>query len=372
LKNQERGFFRRRRKWRPAGTIKVWDDDVVTTRTRRVFSHWEYYNCGWPDEYEKMPRLPQRDTCKRPVYKNETVRVSGGYVPVEGVRVRARRWFTTHTGISNAQGRYSCSGRFRRPAKYFIKWKRHDFSIRWSSWSAAKYRGPKKTGEWNLNIRGGTQEYYATIFRAAHHYYYKNIKGLRRPPQNYSWRTQLKIKAVRQGGGDCGINTSSIGCHTSGWRSFGLYSPIKIYTYGHSTVSTYATTIHELAHASHWITNRYAYNKTEDKVKESWATGVQWELTRMVYPDYKGRWRSTGDYTLVVSDMIDTSISDDTNYGYGYDALDTEDEVSGYTIRQIEDALKGQKTWNAWRDNIISKYGNTTEDNLNRLFRAYE
>lgn len=92
----------------------------------------------------------------------------------------------------------------------------------------------------------------------------------------------------------------------------------------------------------------------------------------MTYPNYLGRERRTNDYTLVVADMIDNSSTDDTNYGYGYDALDTEDEVSGYTIRQIEDALKGQKTWNAWRDNIISKYENTTEDNLNRLFRAYE
>jgi len=45
----------------------------------------------------------------------------------------------------------------------------------------------KKRGDWNLNIKGGTQEYYATLFRAAHHYYYKNIKGLRRPSQNSFW-----------------------------------------------------------------------------------------------------------------------------------------------------------------------------------------
>ena len=38
----------------------------------------------------------------------------------------------------------------------------------------------------------------------------------------------------------------------------------------------------------------------------------------------------------------------------------------------IEDALAGQKTWNGWRDNIKSKYVNSTEDHLNRLFKAYE
>ena len=58
----------RRRKWRPAGTIRVWDDNL------------------------------------------------NRFVGVEGVEVRARRWFTTHKGSANAQGRYSCSGRFRRAA----------------------------------------------------------------------------------------------------------------------------------------------------------------------------------------------------------------------------------------------------------------
>lgn len=92
----------------------------------------------------------------------------------------------------------------------------------------------------------------------------------------------------------------------------------------------------------------------------------------MVYPDYKGRWRSTGDYTLVVSDMIDNSISDDTNYGYGYDALDTEDEVSGYTIRQIEDVLGDTSSWEDWKNNITRKYNNGTEDNLDTLFNHWD
>jgi hypothetical protein len=33
-----------------------------------------------------------------------------------------------------------------------------------------------------------------------------------------------------------------------------------------------------------------------------------------------------------------------------------------------ENALKGQKNWNGWRDNIINKYNNGTEGNLQVLF----
>ena len=42
--------------------------------------------------------------------------------------------------------------------------------------------------------------------------------------------------------------------------------------------------------------------------------------------------------------------------------------VTGYTIKEIEDALKGQKTWNSWRDNIKNKYTNETKDNLDVAF----
>ena len=141
-------------------------------------------------------------------------------------------------------------------------------------------------------------------------------------------------------------------------------------------MSTYATTIHELAHASHWITNRYAYNKTEDKVKESWARGVQWELTRMVYPGYRGGVTSRPDYTQVVVDMIDdraplNQFGDTIDVNEGSEDL-SEDDVLGYTIKQIEDVLGDTSSWEDWKNNIIRKYNNGTEDNLDTLFNHWD
>ena len=127
--------------------------------------------------------------------------------------------------------------------------------------------------------------------------------------------------------------------------------------------------------ASHWEINHSDYNNANDRVAESWATGVEWELTRMVYPKslYKGTGRNFENYTLVVADMIDDSNTDDTNYGLG--SLSGEgdlDQVSGYTIRQIEDALIGQRTWNSWKNNIKRRYNNRTEENLDALFTTWE
>ena len=40
------------------------------------------------------------------------------------------------------------------------------------------------------------------------------------------------------------------------------------------------------------------------------------------------------------------------------------DRVSGYTLKQIQDALNNTKTLNAWKSNLINNYNNPTEDNL--------
>lgn len=311
----QESLLARRSKWRPAGTIRVWDDN---------FSRW---------------------------------------VGVEGVEVRARRWFTTHKGIVNSSGYYSCDGRFRRDANYSIDWERYHFALRDGWLNGATYNGPKKRGNWDLNLNSGKQEYYATIFRAAYHYYYKNIKGLRRPPQNSFWRTQMKIRAHLQNVSEEG----NLGTHTKAWRGFGLHSPLHIYTYTRPSRDTYSTVIHELAHAAHWNMNRSGFRDIPDneaRVKESWARGVEWELTRMVYPNFRAP-EIRPKYTLVVMDMIDS----DNRFG---NTFTYSEGVSGYTIRQIEDALNGQKSWLNWKNNIKNRYNNGTENNLDTLFDYWD
>lgn len=301
---EQKSGFSRKRKWKPAGTIRVWDGSL---------SRW---------------------------------------VGVEGVEVRARRWFTTHKGIANSNGYYSCDGDFRRDANYSIDWERYNFALQDGWLNGATYNGPKKRGNWDLNLNSGEQEYYATIFRAAYHYYYKDIKGLRRPPKNGTLKTQLKIRAYLQN-----LHQGNVlGNHKEERRFLG--AQIKIFTYTRPAIDTYSTVIHELAHASHWNMWRKAddFDDTESRIKESWAAGVEWSLSRLIYPQYNRRYNNK--YTGVVVDMID-----------GIGGLD---QVSGYTERQIEDALKGEKSWNSWRDNIKNKYNNPTENHLNALFDRWD
>ena len=278
-------------------------------------------------------------------------------IGVEGVEVRARRWFTTHTGFTNENGYYTCNGTFDNDANYSIDWERYNFAIRDGWLSGANYNGPNKSGNWNLYLNSGAQMFYARIFRAGFRYYYKAINGLRRPPENSFWGTQLHIRAFNES------NTDINGSHCSACRFLGLGSAIKIYNPANTSIEIFGTTIHELGHASHWNMDSNGYSNSEKIVHESWARGVQWNIGSLEYPGYVPPYFT--NYTGVVQDMVD-----------GLDLFNGmpagSDQVTGYSIRQIEDALNGQKTWASWRTNIVNQYNNATENNLAILFDFWD
>jgi hypothetical protein len=220
-----------------------------------------------------------------------------GLQPIEGVVVRARRWFTTKSARTNSSGNFR-TGSFTRPANYSLVWETYQFSVREKLWwffrQQAWLNGPKQKSPWNLTLTKNSKGWFhGTIFQAAHHYYYKDVKGLKRPPTNSFWKPQMKISARFE------TNTESNGNHAKDFRIFGIFSRIRIFNPHKKSSQIYATIIHELAHASYWELrkNNWNDNNLPDKVKESWARGVEWELTRMKYPasKYKGREFSTGD-----------------------------------------------------------------------------
>jgi len=48
------------------------------------------------------------------------------------------------------------------------------------------------------------------------------------------------------------------------------------------------------------------------------------------------------------------------------------DNVSGYSIRQLENALRGSDVWGEWKDRIKGLYNNPTENNLDELFNNWK
>lgn len=302
----QRWFFGRR--WTPKGTIRIWDD----------------------------------------LYKE---------IPLEGAKILMRQWFTVDSGITGANG-YFQTGTVRGHARYILQWERHQYSIRSGSGGQAEHRGPNlKNQDWNHTITNGTNdEYYGHIHRAAHHYYYKDIQQLNRPHQNGFMRPQMKIAAKYE------PNSSVNGVHYSLiLNPFGFLNNIKIFNPQYESWRIYATTIHELTHSAHFTANKLKFILTNDKVKESWARGVQGVLTRITFPNYLEP-EIRPEYTLVVRDLIDN------NYRYG-DTEVTGDLTSGYTIKQLENSLG--TTWNQWRINIINDHTNNSEQHVQDTFNFW-
>ena len=301
----------RRSKWRPAGTIKVWDD------------------------------------------------VLNRYIGVEGVKVRARRWFTTHTGIANADGYYSCDGRFRRDANYKIDWERYEFALQDGWLNGATYNGPKKRGNWDLNLKDDKQAYYATIFCGAYFYYYKDRMGLKSPPTNSFWKRKLRIKARLENNRSSYVKVRRI------W----LGADISLQAWGDRSDLVFGTTIHELVHAAHREVDGSAYNSlvwkaysspcapsaescdhpgptgaSARRVIETWATTVEIVLTNLRYksylgnPNYEyGQWRFPS-----LNNMQRVRISDNNFYtSVGYDLIDDFNQRNEYGTLYPQDRVKG-------------------------------
>lgn len=286
------------------------------------------------------------------------------YVGVEGVEVRARRWFTTHRGLTDGNGDYTCDGSFDRDANYSMQWDRQHFSIRSGTYGQAVYNGPKQDWNWSVDINSNPQMYYARIFRAAYQYYYQNIDGLHRPPLNTSLiDPQLKIAAYT------GSGPSDITGSCAPWkRVLGLGNFIKLYDASRNISSIHGTTIHELGHAAHWeiCSPKSKYNDADLIVCETWARGAQWWLTRKYFGGYQPNYW-TGAYTGLVEDMIDGTGSLCPGAPFGL-----ADHVAGYTIVEVEQGVKNQKTWADWKNNMISTYTNPTEGHLSNMFNAWQ
>ena len=345
-------------RWNPSGTIKLWDDRL--------------------NRYNRM----------------------------QGVKVRARRWFTVKTGITNSDG-YFRTGSFRRPANYSIRWQRHHFSVKWSWWlfwsSTAWYNGPKQKSPWNLNIRGGTQQYYATIFQAAHDYYYRHNYGLTKPSNSGGfWKLRIRARKVN--------GRSS---HAEARRLYN-WADISLKAWGDASDLVYGTTIHELAHAAHKNIDRGAYvnltwkgwispclpsaescdhpgptGASARRVMETWATTVEIVLTNLRYRSYLsdnnftyGQWENSQNkqnwpsrlqpyYTSLGYDLID-DINQRTDITPTYSGLYPQDRVSGYTIKQIENSLRNTNSWGEWKEHIKQQNSsNPTNIYINELFNNW-
>lgn len=308
---QARGLFSPR--WCPAGRIRVWDD-----------------------------LLDQ-------------------YIPLQHSRVHAR-WFTRiETGFTDEEGLFKMKG-FRHEVHYSIKWENSSFSIRNGNFLQAWYNGPRKKGEWNLDIRGGRSLMYATIHRAAFKHFYGENLGMIRPVLKSGTRTKISY-----------MDEDGTGEFT--WSRIGTAPSITVWGKSggeyRATNEVFATTAHELGHQAHYTHIGHSrYGKTSKIIRESWAEAVEWSLSNDEYHSLgrkynnnkalsfnhhyhiHSRWPDVGerDYSPVFIDLAD-NLNQRLIRGPKY----PNDMITGYSMEFINNILLMNITDIATLRDILSR-----------------
>ncbi len=338
-------------------------------------------------------------------YPKGRIRVSSGttsplsttFVPVEGCLVRSiKALVVTHSALTNSNGDFYINESYWNisSVNYDIKWERAGFDIRSGAYGQAYFNGPHMQGDWNLDITsGGTylNYLYAWAHKAAVTYYYRyNEFGIQPPPSvnNVSAIWGFVPRLLLSHRMHIGVSDSGGRSHYFDFNDNWLAAEIavKVGTNA-SAVDIFATTAHELAHASHWSlgynTADYAFNANFNrKLAESWAQAVGWFITARYYglqpqnvatdiiTNESQQTRSlsyiqnqASYYTPVFIDLID-------NYNQ---PSNPNDHANNYTLSELEAILaQCPKNWYAYRDKLAEKTNNPTKTQAIWIFNNYK
>lgn len=370
----------------------------------------QYYETAFDECITKLIETSLKLTGNLDTTENRTTVTSGGYqykklptkwtpagrirlsddvlnntTGLRGVKARAHRWFEVREQLTDVNGDFNVGHHFRYDVNYSIKWERNDYNIRSGRHGQAYFNGPKQKGNWNLDILNGVSWHYGQVHRGAFEYYYNNQTGLRSPPTIGFLGSRLSI----------GLFDDCDRANYRHWQRLWLGPEIRMYTKrpncaARNSQEQFRTIIHELAHASHFNISHWHFRNSANMVQESWALGAAWAFERLRYPadviNFQNlrlqnaplidgvrfdvvNWGER-QYTPVVIDLVD---NDNQRATWGFGNTDFPiDNVSGYSIRNIEDALVQKRTMDAWRDQLKTNKPNlVTDTQVDDLFNNY-
>ena len=320
------------------------------------------------------------DTIKAPVVNSDNNRFTPGgririfdtrtntRIGMEGVLIKANRWFTNYFAQTNFNGDYRMANRFDRPCNYSLHFvtgrylvMEHFFGLE------SKINGPKLEGDWNFDINNGYDRFIGHIFRGAFRYNYKFTGGLKRPTDNLVSNTQV-VHLYRAKNGFKGSSGSA--------TSFPVITFIRISRFKNAAETVeylsdevFSTTCHETAHSSHVnsMNGLPQYWQVQPKIQESWALAVEWQITSIEYVERGianyGQWnyhpnpvndffleapndqgyqywnQNNWDYTSLFINLIDDFNENNLIFdGFLIPSI-VNDGVTGYSLQFIEQNL---------------------------------
>jgi hypothetical protein len=314
------------------------------------------------------------------------------YIPLAGVKVQARRWFDVESAITDDKGFFRMNDSFRKEVQYKLIFERDKFDIRSGTFGQATVHGPKRKGEWNLQIEPKSMNFhYAHVFRAAMRYYYGNIGGLKRPG------FRLKYAVFNKRGEHMARNIGN-------WSAFGINPNILIYRYSpgdgseNDSDEMFSATCHETAHTTHMEVMRAGvvqFSQVSETIRESWAIGVEWYITQLEYKERGIANYADASYNVNVSyptlhgfqfwnkdrsstltslfiDLVDNYNQKGQRFGR-YTTGSIDDRIHGFTLSFLEaEVLKDSYGLSSLNQNLKKyKPSEATDANLDLFMRHF-
>jgi hypothetical protein len=302
-----------------------------------------------------------------------------GYIPVENIKVRVRRWFTIKTDYTDYKGDYRISHKFRRPVNYSVKFETPYAKIsNWIGWDT-RHDGPKRKDTWNVNFDWHSESWVrATLINAIVEYrvqYHRT--GIQNPYPISYWAggeavNKLNVRAAFKEG------TGSMFALRA--NNIKIFSKLTRGKGNKETDDLYAVTFHELGHQSHWKLTKWNITWSKKIVRESWADFIEYTFIQQYYSSFANldkthkqtytKSKMSDGYSAIFIDLVDNENQRNTR-GHAGSTDYPDDKVSGYTISQLQNALEESRKLEHVRDYLRDKYRNSTEEHLDDLFDFY-
>jgi uncharacterized protein (TIGR02145 family) len=283
-------------------------------------------------------------------------------VPLVGIKVAAGYRFYWRTSTTNSQGYFSSPERWTLSVRYEALFERGHFKLQdghsglfwWFKSTLTYAKEGTSYKSWD-HIFTGNHAKWCVVWTAAYNYWYGNIYGLKRPRRSL-W--SMDIEVFFRNNNDFINNFSNTGNSKTGFYNYTLgLENIGIQTYDRSHLEIYETTIHEVAHSSHyanlerrsWNTRLGEYDNLHKILKDTYAKGIERYLTVKHYGTWGGGYDRSKGYTGLFEDLEDTN----TSKAYC-------DRVSGITVPMAEKVLFKSYSWNDFKNNLMNDYPDGT------------
>lgn len=313
------------------------------------------------------------------------------YLPIKGVKIKVKRWFTTRETVTDINGNFQFSHSFNGPVDYTVVWERPDFNIRVGSYGQANSNVNNVYGPLNANFNEfNTPNSYewAHVYRGAYTYYYDNSWGINIPPLsgslNWPFNNATLAIGVRNNGQS----------HFFGSNLVAGSSQIIIAIDGKNSREIFGNTIHEIAHTSHWELGFTDFDwlagGNKKKLAESWATGVEWKITNDVYQGLVAPfanytiWNGPNEYQNYTLAQIPSNpytplfidLIDNENQLITRGPNLPNDTASGFNLQQLESRFylpNMVDNWTNYRNSLITNFAWVTPTaSMEYLFDNYD